>query len=177
MCDYARFIPPRSEGRTRRHGRRAGCDGRGLHHLTRDAAGGRQRRVVPIPRRWDQVCRRYPASDGGYQARTPGRARYKPQNHCAGKAGMFRRTCIHSCAFCAFYLAREAAGATCIRLSLRPPRAKRICKTRALASRERIFTFFSVVIPRECGASSIPEASRSSTAVSGIPDRPVEAGR
>jgi len=35
---------------------------------------GRQRRVVPIPRRWDQVCGD-PADDGGYQARTPGRAR------------------------------------------------------------------------------------------------------
>ena len=30
ICGSVRFIPPRSEGRTRRHGRRAGCDGRGL---------------------------------------------------------------------------------------------------------------------------------------------------
>jgi hypothetical protein len=26
---------------------------------------GRQKRVVLIPRRWDQVCRRQPAGDGG----------------------------------------------------------------------------------------------------------------
>jgi len=32
---------------------------------------GRQRRVVPIPRRWDQVCGRS-ANHGGYQARYPG---------------------------------------------------------------------------------------------------------
>jgi hypothetical protein len=42
------------KGRTRRHGRRAGGDGRKLHHLTRDAAGGRQKRVVLILRCWDQ---------------------------------------------------------------------------------------------------------------------------
>ena len=30
MHGSVRVIPPRSEGRTRRHGRRAGCDGRGL---------------------------------------------------------------------------------------------------------------------------------------------------
>jgi hypothetical protein len=31
-------------------------------------------------------------------------------------------------------------------------------------------------MPRECGASSIPEASQTSPAVSGILDRPVEPG-
>jgi hypothetical protein len=39
---------------------------------------GRQRRVVLISRRWDQALRHVPQGDGGYQARTPGRARYKP---------------------------------------------------------------------------------------------------
>jgi hypothetical protein len=39
---------------------------------------GRQRRVVLIPRRWDQALRHVSQGDGGYQARTPGRARYKP---------------------------------------------------------------------------------------------------
>jgi len=30
---------------------------------------GRQSRVVPIPRRWDQVLRDVSQGDGGYQAR------------------------------------------------------------------------------------------------------------
>jgi len=35
--------------------------------LRKDEAhrGGRQRRVVPIPRRWDQACRRWSAGNGG----------------------------------------------------------------------------------------------------------------
>jgi hypothetical protein len=120
MCDYARFIPPRSEGRTRRHGRRAGCDGRGLHHLTRDASGGRQRRVVLIPRRWNQVCRRY-----ARQATVA----IKPGHR--GERAISRKTIAQGRPECfgvpvftrvlsTFYLAHEAAGAACIRLSLRP---------------------------------------------------------
>jgi hypothetical protein len=35
---------------------------------------GRQRRVVLIPRRWDQALRHVPQGDGGYQARTQERA-------------------------------------------------------------------------------------------------------
>src|SRR6478735_4152238 len=57
---------------------------RSSRHVARDAMDafmrndeaqrrGRQKRVVPISRRWDQACRRFPASDGGYEARTPGR--------------------------------------------------------------------------------------------------------
>ena len=42
--------------------------------------------VVLMPRRWHQVGGRS-ANDGGYQARTPGRARSKPQHHRAGNVG------------------------------------------------------------------------------------------
>ena len=48
--------------------------------------------MVLTPRRWCQACndalRR--AGDGGKKARSPGRARSKPSNHCAGKAGCVR---------------------------------------------------------------------------------------
>src|SRR6185312_13761441 len=54
ICGFVRFIPPRSEGvRVVTDVGRGAMDA-GLHHLTRDAAGGRQKRVVPISRRWDQ---------------------------------------------------------------------------------------------------------------------------
>jgi hypothetical protein len=36
------------------------------------------------------VTRQYPQGDGGKKARSPGRARSKPLNHCAGKAGLNR---------------------------------------------------------------------------------------
>ena len=40
-------------------------------------------------------------SDGGQRNSAPGRARYKPYNHCAGKAGCSGAPCGHPCAFCA----------------------------------------------------------------------------
>ena len=42
-----------------------------------------------------------PAGDGGNKARFTGESTYKPLNHRAGKAGLFRRTCgPNSYAFC-----------------------------------------------------------------------------
>jgi hypothetical protein len=70
----------------------AGCGGRWPCRRTRKRCGRaagqrRQNRVVLTPRSWRQV--------GGkarqrwwQQSRSPGRARHKLENHCAGKAGM-----------------------------------------------------------------------------------------
>ena len=59
------------------------------------------------------------AGDGVKQAWSPGRARSKPQNHCAGNAGSFR--CDRGdYARVLFSFAREAAGASRARHSLRP---------------------------------------------------------
>jgi hypothetical protein len=44
------------------------------------------------------------------------------------------------------------------------------------AARMRMCASSSAVMPRECGASSTPRLPGSSTAVSGILDRPVEPG-
>jgi hypothetical protein len=94
----------------------AGCDGRSGATDER-ACCGRQKRVVLIPRRWDQVCR-CSANDGGYQARTPGRARHKPVNHRAGNAGVAP---VHLWSYpCAFYCTGPT-GAIGTRHSLRPP--------------------------------------------------------
>jgi hypothetical protein len=85
--------PARSRGAFRdRHERWVGCDGR-LGAVDERGQGVRQKRVVLVPRCWDQARGRL-HERRWLTSRTPGRARYKPQNHCAGKAGMFRRTCI-----------------------------------------------------------------------------------
>ena len=44
-------------------------------------------RVVLTPRRWRQVGEIIFASDGDNKARSPGRSRYKPVNHCVGMPG------------------------------------------------------------------------------------------
>jgi len=66
-----------------RHGRGAGCGGRGSvgranSAQTNGACCGRQSRVVLTPRRWRQVRGNFPRNDGGKKARSPGRARNKP---------------------------------------------------------------------------------------------------
>jgi hypothetical protein len=45
--------------------REAGCDGRFGLSKTKASTSGRQRRVVLIPRRWDQVSESHFAGDGG----------------------------------------------------------------------------------------------------------------
>jgi hypothetical protein len=70
-------VPPHRGAARDRHGRGAGCGGRGVALLTRARTRGRRSRVVLTPRRWRQASRRYPLGDGGKQARSPGRARYK----------------------------------------------------------------------------------------------------
>jgi hypothetical protein len=46
---FSGVVPPRQEGRTRRHDRGAGCDGRGERASTRRAGCGQQRRVGLAP--------------------------------------------------------------------------------------------------------------------------------
>ena len=86
-----KYSPPRPashEGRTRRHEREAGCDGRYRAQSTKRARRVRRSRVVPTPRRWC-LGRRHP-DDGGKQARSPGRARSSREDHRAGRAGSVR---------------------------------------------------------------------------------------
>ena len=68
---FRKFVIVSALSRPDRRGVRVVTDvGRGamdaeLHHLTRDAAGGRQKRVVPIPRCWDQPLGLKSPGDGG----------------------------------------------------------------------------------------------------------------
>src|SRR4051812_38577254 len=57
----------------------AGRDAMDADVLRTNSAGcGRQNRVVLTPRRRRQASGKYPAGDGDNNARSPGRARYKP---------------------------------------------------------------------------------------------------
>src|SRR5882757_7931490 len=90
----------------------------------------RRSRVVLTPRRWRQVCgvasaqpgldKTYSLSDGGKQARSPGRARRKPlkplRAGTSGDSGVLVVTRVRSTTTSA----HEAAGATGIRRSPRP---------------------------------------------------------
>ena len=96
----------------------AGCGGRG--RAGNDRHGGvRPSRVVLTPLCWRQVGGYETAGDGD-TAWTPGRARYRPSNHCAGKAGvfplhLFARVRAFKCTN-----AHETAGAARTRSSPRP---------------------------------------------------------
>jgi hypothetical protein len=54
----------------------------------------RRRRVVLVPRRWDQVSRgTFRGKRRWLSSPDTGESAYKSSNHCAGSAGLFRRTC------------------------------------------------------------------------------------
>ena len=87
--------------------------------------------MVLTPRRWRQVLRRqvaaqpgqacrYSRGDGGKRARSPGRARYKPLKPLRGESRLIPSEPVVTTLVCFIYFAREAAGATGTRLSLRP---------------------------------------------------------
>jgi hypothetical protein len=80
----------------------------------------RRNRAVPIPRRWDQALRDERQGDGGQTARRAEEITYKPSNHCAGNAGLFRLPCRCLRAQSALFFARKARGAASIRCSPRP---------------------------------------------------------
>ena len=79
--------------------------------------------------------------NGGKRGRSPGRARSKPPNHCAGKAGMSGRYLSNPCASSTTHCTRclrvpPAPGLPC---ALYPKRTQRNSKTRAKTSRGNAF--------------------------------------
>jgi hypothetical protein len=84
---------------------------------------------------------RQSGSDGGKRNSSPGRARHKPSNHCAGRPDALRWTCMLVCALLRAHCTRDA-GAARTRSSLRPltmERGKKSPTARALpAARSRI---------------------------------------
>jgi hypothetical protein len=76
--------------------------------------------VVLTPRRWRQVCGKYPADDGDNKARSPGRARRKPLKPLrAGMPGETGEPTVTTLV-CFLFFACEAAGALSTRHSPRP---------------------------------------------------------
>jgi hypothetical protein len=112
-------VPARGAYRDR-HGRGArGCDGR--RRFARRAEWLRTAKSCgpDAPTLASSCCDENHSGDGGKKARSPGRARSKPSNHCAGKAGLPPLTCMLMCV-CCYIFAHETAGAARTRLSLRP---------------------------------------------------------
>ena len=77
-------VPPRQEGRTRRHERGAGCDGRGSVDTTGDVAADGE---VVWSWRPDAGAKSVDrtADDGGKRARSPGRARISRKTIAQGR--------------------------------------------------------------------------------------------
>ena len=83
--------------------------------------------------------------NGGKRGRSPGRARNKPSNHCAGKAGMSWLVPVKSVCVFHYPLHTELAGAAGARPSLRPLSrgSKRVRKTQAIPRRENESAYLS----------------------------------
>ena len=103
-------------------------------------------------------------SDGGKTNSSPGRARHKPSNHCAGNAGVLRLYLYARVRISLALFAHETAGAASTRHSLLPlrlrernfskPRAQ--CVARMQTHVQSTHTSSS---PAKAGRSSIPEAA------------------
>src|ERR1700716_3202436 len=83
-------------------------------------SSGRRRRVVLAPDAGAKLCGEICEVTVAKELGSPGRARYKPENHCAGKAGLPPLNLYARVRFFYFHFAHETAGAARIRLSLRP---------------------------------------------------------
>ena len=99
-----------------------------------------------------------PAGYGGKRGRSPGRARNKPPNHCAGKAGMSWLYLSNPCALFYLPIAHGAAGAAGARPSLRPlhKREHEIAKLRRKSRRESDDAcLFPLVSRARCSAQAV----------------------
>ena len=106
----------------------------------------------------DRSCHQA-GSDGGKRNSSPGRARHKPSNHCAGDAGVLRLY-LYARVRISLHLAHGTAGAASTRHSLLPlfggqrhenlgRKVPRECETASSRHCERSAT--TTVIPREAG--------------------------
>jgi hypothetical protein len=124
----------------------AGCGGRAWRtrrmRLSRTAKSCGPDISTLISSRWDK-----PAGDGGKKARSPGRPRRKPLKPSAQGRPARSGEPVVDLLVCFFTFAREAAGASDARLSLRP-----LLLGAALAKLGRM-------TPRECGRSSAKTSS------------------
>jgi hypothetical protein len=105
-----RFGPVPLRGAARdRHGRGAGCGGRGCA-LDEWRGGGRRSRVVLTPDAGVKFLRnKFLRDDGGKKARSPGRARRKPLKPLRGECRMNRCDLTNACALY-HYLCTRGSG-------------------------------------------------------------------
>jgi hypothetical protein len=101
-----------------RHGRGAGCGGRG-GAIDEQHQSGRRSRVVLTPRRWRQVGGGNSAGDGDKKARSPGSTKETVKTIARGMPG-FSGVTVVTILVCFLHFAHEAAGALGARHSLRP---------------------------------------------------------
>jgi hypothetical protein len=98
-------------------------------------------------------------NDGGNKARSPGRARISRNTIARGMPDCFGEPAVSNS--CAFYFAHEAAGALCIRHSLRPLFSKRDMNDASLGH----------FMPRECFVSSWRKPGPITPGLNGCPGR------
>jgi hypothetical protein len=115
---YSPTRPASHEGRTRRHEREAGCDGRYRAQSTKRARRVRRSRVVPTPRRRCQGLGQAPRPTVARTPGTPRRARYKSSNIAQGVPAVPAALSLLACAKCTFFCTqgsrvRPASGAPC----------------------------------------------------------------
>ena len=103
------------------------------------------------------------------KSRSPGRARHRPSNHCAGKAGVFPPNLSARVRYCLMPIAHETAGAARTRSSPRPlnSRARLFCKPRTKPCRENAKVCLHFVA-RMSGAICGKRLSRMSLRSSGL---------
>ena len=115
-------------------------------------------------------------SDGGKRNSSPGRARYKPSNHCAGNAGVLQLYLYARVRFLCAYLhtrprVQQAPGIPCALFF----EGRTFRQTSGAMRRENADTH-STVIVREGGRSSIPEAAVMESISRGVLDTPPSRG-
>ena len=107
-------------GVAQRHQRGTGCGGRRRRSRRGRVLADGEVVWSRHPDAWCQVGGSS-AGDGSKRARSPGRARRKPLKPLRGECRMFSGVTVVTTLACLFYFTCEAAGASSIRHSLRPP--------------------------------------------------------
>src|SRR5690242_12971866 len=141
---------------------------------------GRRNRVVPIPRRWDQVSRDEREATVARKPAAPRRARISRNTIAQGVPVVPAALWFLACAKCTRSLHARLAGAASIRHSLRPldREGRGRCTTRADSCRgsAKLCPRPALSSPGLTGGPSIPEAAVLEPKSRGVLDRPVEPG-
>jgi len=122
-------------------------------------------------------CRAIDGNDGGKKAVHQGEHEVVVKTTAQGRPECFRWTCMLVCVFFPRGLARETAGAARTRSSLRSLNSggPTFLQDSGVSRRENAESH-SIVIARESGRSSIPEAAAMESTSLRVLDRPIKSG-